>query len=147
MYSLTGIKKPTQSEFILFSLVPEYQGEPDEISIQKCREAAREVLLFHSDKIKQRCMRAFVKWLTLWYQSDQWTSHSGRHLSVFHSFGRPPWPLYVRVTTLTWCCYIFNNKVNIYIVYCRKWFLDKLKPEGICIKRLLVYSLHVDICT
>lgn len=28
----------------LFSLsVPEYQGEPDDISIQKCKEAARQV--------------------------------------------------------------------------------------------------------
>lgn len=27
----------------MFSAVPEYQGEPDEISIQKCKEAARQV--------------------------------------------------------------------------------------------------------
>lgn len=26
------------------SAVPEYQGEPDEISVQKCREAARQVI-------------------------------------------------------------------------------------------------------
>lgn len=27
--------------------MPEYQGEPDEISIQKCKEAARQVLALH----------------------------------------------------------------------------------------------------
>lgn len=31
-------------DLIIFNEVPEYQGEPDEISIQKCREAARQVL-------------------------------------------------------------------------------------------------------
>lgn len=33
--------------------------------------------------------------------SDQWTSHSGGHLSVFHRIGRAAWSLYVSVTTLT----------------------------------------------
>lgn len=32
---------------LLFLTVPEYQGEPDEISIQKCKEAARQVQLPH----------------------------------------------------------------------------------------------------
>lgn len=34
---------PAQLRSISVSAVPEYQGEPDEISVQKCREAARQV--------------------------------------------------------------------------------------------------------
>lgn len=31
---------------------------------------------------------------------------------MFHSFGRPPWSLYVRGTTLPQCCYICYNKID-----------------------------------
>lgn len=35
--------------------MPEYQGEPDEISIQKCREAARQVLALHLSSTHFTC--------------------------------------------------------------------------------------------
>nr|XP_060479985.1 inosine triphosphate pyrophosphatase [Panthera onca] len=66
--------------------LPEYQGEPDEISIQKCQEAARQVQ--GPVLVEDTCL-------------------------CFNALGGLPGP---------------------YI----KWFLEKLKPEGI---NLLYYSL------
>uniref|UniRef100_A0A3Q4AIN0 Inosine triphosphate pyrophosphatase n=1 Tax=Mola mola TaxID=94237 RepID=A0A3Q4AIN0_MOLML len=81
---VTGNAKKLEEEIIahmaLFYAVPEYQGEPDEISIQKCKEAARQI--------------------------------NG--------------PVIVEDTCL--CFTALGGLPGPYI----KWFLDKLKPEGLC---------------
>ncbi|XP_030350743.1 inosine triphosphate pyrophosphatase isoform X6 [Strigops habroptila] len=75
--------------------LPEYQGEPDEISVQKCREAARQPL---------------------------WPA-SGEH--EFDSVYLVQGPVIVEDTCL--CFNALGGLPGPYI----KWFLEKLKPEGL----------------
>ncbi|NXD27017.1 ITPA pyrophosphatase, partial [Spelaeornis formosus] len=72
-------RPPAQHRSVPVSAVPEYQGEPDEISVQKCREAARQVQ--GPVIVEDTCL-------------------------CFNALGGLPGP---------------------YI----KWFLEKLKPEGL----------------
>ncbi|NWY70240.1 ITPA pyrophosphatase, partial [Erithacus rubecula] len=76
-----GVRRPGPAllSSIAVSAVPEYQGEPDEISVQKCREAARQVQ--GPVIVEDTCL-------------------------CFNALGGLPGP---------------------YI----KWFLEKLKPEGL----------------
>lgn len=48
--------RPSPPEWLLcVPAVPEYQGEPDEISVQKCREAARQVACVRCHRRSERC--------------------------------------------------------------------------------------------
>ncbi|KAB0391416.1 hypothetical protein E2I00_018334, partial [Balaenoptera physalus] len=85
--------------------LPEYQGEPDEISIRKCQEAARQVLASHMSCACASC------------PGGSW----GLHVLVLQVQG----PVLVEDTCL--CFNALGGLPGPYI----KWFLEKLKPEGL----------------
>ncbi|XP_047708785.1 inosine triphosphate pyrophosphatase isoform X2 [Prionailurus viverrinus] len=89
--------------------LPEYQGEPDEISIQKCQEAARQVQ--GPVLVEDTCL-------------------------CFNALGGLPGPYMAllpgecspekMVGSSSCSCCLIHLRFS-----CRKWFLEKLKPEGL----------------
>ncbi|GAB0192809.1 inosine triphosphate pyrophosphatase [Grus japonensis] len=111
--------------------LPEYQGEPDEISVQKCREAARQVVRFLLPLSRREAARSLgASDPALRVLRDV----SGPSLASLRS----PQPA---VSGLCWAmvrgpvivedtCLCFNALGGLPGPYI-KWFLEKLKPEGL----------------
>ncbi|XP_059561666.1 inosine triphosphate pyrophosphatase isoform X3 [Myotis daubentonii] len=90
--------------------LPEYQGEPDEISIQKCQEAARQVLAPHVCSahffvlVALGPVPAGDEWRTIaWAQLGAGTCTGGGYLSVLQCPWGPPWPLHGRIVVPRGC--------------------------------------------
>ncbi|KAK2540444.1 Itpa [Columba guinea] len=91
--------------------LPEYQGEPDEISVQKCREAARQVTRFVLPLSRR------------WERGGGQPGVLGQRTCLEGSQVRGP----VIVEDTCLCFNALGGLPGPYI----KWFLEKLKPEGL----------------
>ncbi|XP_036273874.1 inosine triphosphate pyrophosphatase isoform X3 [Pipistrellus kuhlii] len=88
--------------------LPEYQGEPDEISIQKCQEAARQVLAPHVCSTHFSCPGGSWGLCLLgrtiaWAQFGAGACPGGGYLSVLQCPWGPPWPLHGRIVVPRGC--------------------------------------------